>query len=786
MSFTDDLLKLAQTGVLYDFASLPYLKRRTKKPSIENSYSSTREAFLVDVVENSEMTPQEREVFRSLPNHGKTYFRAKRIKYGNYNAMMEVMSAQLYSLTGMVSPDLRLLKMEDSEKGIPEICVASPIVAAFQDLGDFLVDDAVWFIQEDQYEKFYAASKIAKDINKKAQSGAEISGKDKLQRIKALEEIYNLMPAYFRSEIEKAFGASKFIANWDFANFNLANIGCRFMLDNHQKVIKVEAVFVDFGNSGVIGFGGKTKPSSLARANKEAKPRTADSVDYDPSLEFSEKEKDLLINFAFQIQKDFNGDWETLQSDDNLMRRCIRAVTDGYEIAIRNYDFLKTAMHIEKTRRKWEDSEEELNAMVNELDFSSRSFLLEKMRKTNSAVTWDNIMANPEMLRGTIRSIMVESEAKESANFPHIRILKTTLFKDVHHILEQEASLDVAPSVGFLTFSDLPRNLPFAFLLRKLLQEKTQMLVAEGVYNYADSEIEMAFRLSLIPDEAIAKIVEKWNLSEAYPDVFVVPADAGIDCSTAGLIAIFKNRKEELIRKIPQKIIKDWIDNNKTKALAAYSEVELAIEQKVGAGIFKSSAIFEGDKSGVKHEDDPESAKFDAFVQIMKREISQFEEKLSRDKVIAEKSEKWAKMVQAQADTSDMFLKNMLNEMVDKAADDLKFYSAQLRIDFLQQNMPKWSKFFEMDPSHNPFDLERMRKIYRATNGHPKTDEGGNYVSDEENAARNSASFKENSFIYEKFMGILNRLTLSPAKVVKAASNPAIRAVSAGYNNVKD
>jgi hypothetical protein len=102
-----------------------------------------------------------------------------------------------------------------------------------------------------------------------------------------MDSIYQIMPDYFHTEIEKSFAASKFIANWDFANLNLNNIGCRFTLNREGEVIGFESVFVDFGNSGAIGFKGKYKENSLDHANTEAKNFTESPKDYDPALAFN-------------------------------------------------------------------------------------------------------------------------------------------------------------------------------------------------------------------------------------------------------------------------------------------------------------------------------------------------------------------------------------------------------------------------------------------------------------------------------------------------------------------
>jgi hypothetical protein len=172
------------------------------------------------------------------------------------------------------------------------------MIVGYKDLGDFLIEgSAARFIAPENHDKWKSAAEKIKSIN----DSSITTDQDKLRRVKLMSEIYDMLPNYFHNEIEKSFAASKFIGNWDFANFNLNNIGCEFELNGEGQVISFRSAFVDFGNSGVIGFGGKYKELSLERANTEAKPQDKKPTDYDPALKLTEKEERLETNLEVKL-----------------------------------------------------------------------------------------------------------------------------------------------------------------------------------------------------------------------------------------------------------------------------------------------------------------------------------------------------------------------------------------------------------------------------------------------------------------------------------------------------
>lgn len=674
-------------GIVLNFVKRNFLKRRTKpSEKFTNPQSSTREAFLVDVEKKfltssyRTLSAEDKSILEVMPAHGEASFRVKKIKYGNHNAMWEVMSAHLYALTGMRCPDVRLMKTRDvDEDGIPRLCVASPIVSGYQDLGDFLIGDAARFITRSNFEKWKEQKAIIEAVNLMAQTG-EIAAKDKIVRLKAMEEIYDMLPDYFHAEIEKAYVASKFIANWDFANFNLANIGCKFLLDGEGRVVSLESVFVDFGNSGAIGFGGKYKEVSFARANVEAKPRSESVADYDPTLRFTEEEKKFILDrLAKELVVE---DWDSLERDDELFRAVIGAIA---------------------------------------LDLSEKRVDLDQV--------------------GLVRSI---------------------LYKNVHHILRNEADIKMPRTAGLLSISEIPRNIPFGFLLKGSIEKKTKEFTETGKYLFCDSEIEMAFRLSLIPDEAIELVIGKWNLSEKYPQIFVMPSglDASHDYSTAGLVEIFQKRKKDLMDLVPQDVVKKWVVENRVKAIQAQMDVELAVAQRAGELSVAITSPLDRSLADVEIDDD-----LSVMAKLIKREIKIFKGEIKSCTQLERKRANLQKLIEQNAPLQIDFLK----EQIGFLQKELEQEELQMMVNFLQDNVEKWCNSFHLEPTCNPFDLAKISEIYHAKHKEYKRFEGPRFVSSEENRANNQAIHEENSFIYERFMGILEKLIL-PSRVVQRSS----------------
>lgn len=765
----------------------------------KDATASTREAFYFGYDKNvSSQNSRDDAIAKELPDGKDSKFRAKRIKYGNHNAMWEILSGHLYRLTGLEAPDTRMVICEkyDEEK-IPDIYVASPLVTGYHDLGDFLVNETVItaFLAEKDLEKWKEAQQKIQLINAKSGSLEGITAEDKINRLKAMEEIYLLLPSYVHEEVEKSFAASKFIHNWDFANLNLNNIGVKFTFNKDRKVTSFKSVFVDFGNSGAIGFGGKYKELSLEKANSEAKKKSEKPLDYDPSLAFNEAELNLILEKELEITGHSSSAQSTAQK---VRRQAIQLISQE----------------------------------------------------------------------------LVEKEATLSETEKSLR--RSIIFKDTHHIREQEAGLEIDKLTGFLTFSDLPRNLPFSFLLKPALKEKNKSLSSpEIAYDsipaylkdpntkpslnlsekiFRDSEIEMAFRLSLISDTAIERVVRDWYLFEEFPEIFSATRATTDDTKTSEeasaiseeiisrhqtsdqIIEIFKERRNILVNSVPQKIIDDWIAKNPFQAIAAQEEVSLAIlrethlpdqdfeikhpfteessdslPKKVATPSFTRSANlitnhFQDSlatsefsfSSSVEDEEtfaasnswqhnyniSPQNSFLEtikrrsfyadktAILEEIKKEIDEkknIEKKLLKDG--DETLRSYSKILETlQNRTSERhFLENLISE---KETEHEQF-ATSITIKFISENIENWQKLLELDskPNCNFFDVERLRQIYRTQNYDDLSIRSDQLLSSEKNKERNARIHQENCFVYDNFISNLQLLSVTKTPKAVISSN---------------
>lgn len=680
-------------------------------------------------------------------------FRTKKIKYGNPNALQEVLSQKLYAMTGLTSPDTRLQINEDHLRpdGTPEVSVASPMITGYYDLGNFFVDDAIRrFIAPKSHELWRDKKEQIEAINYQD----IITKEDKIKRIELMGEIYELLPNYFHNEIEKSFAASKFIANWDFANFDLNNIGCKFTLNDQGQIIGLKSVFVDFGNSGIIGFGGKYKEQSLARANTEAKAKLNKPDDYDPPLVLT-KAEELLI--------------------------------------------------------------------------AETNHILEEERKKHLNVGAETAVGR---LAENLKDGLVTEEKKKI-------LIRSILFKTSHHISAGESTMEInnddlnRESSGFLTFSDLPRNIPFAFLLKPALRKKTAAVsaaleekfyqavdssFAESTDNltaqseklkaalqdstklnlqnsiYLDSEIEMAFRLSLIPDEAIDHVTKKWNLGEEYPNIFPLPDNLADPekYSSAGLAKIFRDRKNTLIQLIPEEIINDWVANNKAEALAAEQSVRIAVLEE-------TDSIFEiqvGNSFALRVADNLPINTDDRTTQLaseIKRQIKQDQKRSvtirpETLKEFADESNILDQNINAKVALEESLkslhnipesLQAMIKKDLDVKAETISHLTAKTKkleteveqqmrqstVNFIKNNAEEWKQ--QMAVSNlsccDLFDLSKIKRIYelRHRTSHGQFGRDGEIGIEADRLAENKIIDSRNKFTHREFVKILD--TLSPA-----------------------
>lgn len=219
----------------------------------------------------------------SLPAHGNNddIYRLKDVGHGNFHAVMEVLTAKIFRLTGLGCPVIELangcntLMRENAVDDPKSLFVASRRDVSFVDLGVFLLSAGgereivgSRVDQKSNYalqkERHSAALSVQKNIEQ--QHGhwwaltdpgivADYQAAD-TQRFSALEALNSMLPAPLLREQEKHYLASLFIGNWDHLNCFMENFG--YAESNGGLVGKT----VDFGASGPLGFQGKAKENS--------------------------------------------------------------------------------------------------------------------------------------------------------------------------------------------------------------------------------------------------------------------------------------------------------------------------------------------------------------------------------------------------------------------------------------------------------------------------------------------------------------------------------------------
>lgn len=673
--------------------------------------------------------------------------RTKAIKYGNFNAIHEVLSQKLYALTGLASPHTKLMvgldgvfadklgsKMDaahNKANNIPNLYVSSPVIQAYQDLGDFLLNGAQYFFDEDPIKKnkFNAERK---EIIRLKSLPLPIDGERKKEILSHNFAIYELLPDYIHAEIEKSFAASKFIANWDFANFDLKNIGCKFVLKKDGKTPeKFESVFVDFGNSGVIGFGGEVKELSLERANQEAKPRNRTNHDFDPALALSADEMKFVGNASY----------------------------------------------------------EEMDVLLEKLSPQDRagSPLVGLMSKAKSYETLDPA-AQTQVKRFALRRIARISPASPEQ--------KTVMQKLVHHIMAEEANHKITKTTGFLSFSDLPRNLPFGQLLKRSVDAKTAAVVAasddvllhhsnshqvdektfhDALYKHkpwVDSEIEMAFRLSLIDDKAISAIFEKWNLCERFPKIFPfpekVPEELRKNYSSAELAKVFIERKNHLVNSVPRQIVNQWVVENSHIAIAAEREVLLG-GLKITNGTTKINVQNSAEARLLELQTHSpvikKTSQITDDISVGMSTITVIKDKIEKRLIMGAEAIKESKDL-VESDKIVKVLQGIVSSNVETGLQDVissakKFQKErELRaqqknkeevLERIKEKAEHWKRF-NVGPNCNFFDIEILREIYREQHRIKPTKDNGKIRTSEENDALNKIRHEENVWVYDSFM----------------------------------
>lgn len=778
--------KFEISGVVTNLKYNRFLKKSgtdNNRPNktVSEILSSTQEAFWVNIDQEAFARPRDLAVISALPEKKHTLFRVKDIKYGNHNAMWEILAGQMYGLSGMTAPDSRFLVHDDfvdgsNGNGAPKTFVASPKITGYSDIGDFLIDNNIEeFIDPESLGIWRKQKKKIEVINEKSKSDLPVTDQDKRDRVKAMGKIYDLLPDYFHTEIEKAFAASKFVANWDFANFSLNNIGCRFTFDKFtsdggRKVIGFESVFVDFGNSGANGFGGKYKELSLDLANSEAKTVTAKPKDYDPSLTFTAEENALIESRWLELgeekqekilekaRQNFlrkNPEFATIP---NTLARSASSISgEGWALI----DHPSVGSPIIPTQEEWN----------------------EKITKT------EEYFKRTAAINSLAKDLSDEEERNGKAFFnrdeePDIR--RSIIFKSIHHILPHEAGMVINPKTsGLLTFSDLPRNLPIGILLKPALNAKTKAALhylnkgdqSHELYRessfYRDSEVEMAYRFSLISDEAIEHVAKKWYLCEEFPNIFPLPEQFKHDPkykTAEGVATLFKERRDALIKTVPPEIIEEWKVTNRAQTLAAEQEVKLAILKKttvLNPDFDINSDSTSSDLSG-KSIDHPKIKSAQELKELILNFEQSFIEVHQRNRDISE-LENYLPL------TNNANIRLVLEQQIKKIAEELEQSKTTAVLDFISNNMEKWKADLGLDhkPNCSLFNLNKMKEVEHIKFNVDDTVKlkDDQIITAEQNSERNSKIHQANCAALAQFINILDELSLVQTKDLVASNN---------------
>jgi len=227
--------------------------------------------------------------------HGAQY-RVKFNKYGAKASFEEVLSASILALIGVPhTPEVKVVALSERD-GTTLLKIASRRVENFCDWGVFLLErgqlwlsgadresyDAVlarFAHHEDQIEKLLEMRPdLRRELEQPKRAISELEAKSDLEFVSALlsiqklraaqnaarAELLAMLPASFTEGLRRAFYAGEVVANWDFANHELANSG--WVVSSEQMLAglppRVDAISVDFGNSGLNGFKGLDKVDS--------------------------------------------------------------------------------------------------------------------------------------------------------------------------------------------------------------------------------------------------------------------------------------------------------------------------------------------------------------------------------------------------------------------------------------------------------------------------------------------------------------------------------------------
>ena len=296
---------------------------------------------------------------------------------------------------------------------------------------------------------------------------------------------------------------------------------------------------------------------------------------------------------------------------------------------------------------------------------------------------------------------------------------------------------------------------------------------------YRDSEIEVAFRLSLISNEAIESVVKKWNLQTEYPHVFSIQNKSADqpEYSETAIIEIFKARRDELVKTIPPEIISEWTSKNVAQTLSAQHDVELATLRKTGLDLGEHSNIsFASQTEGTQ-----KIGSTTAFhAEIILKKIREKEQVIYRSpssiRALADITE--SRTALTEMASPPQFFVDAVNskeaELMQKQQEEL--------LDFIQRNIEKWRHDLGLSsqPNCSLLNLDKLHDIYRTKHGITEELQEGKILLGTENSTRNTRIHQENVFVFQRFTEILDRLSSREQQHLSSAISQASSSQIAG------
>jgi len=265
-----------------------------------------------------EMTSTQ-EAFMALDALGNAYRLKINPPNRQINTFHEVISSRILHELGLPFSPLTSWVIDKNN----QVWIASPIVPDAKDIGPFLIDEGIKYVESSDKEKY---ERLISDYKKQKANSAELRKSPVVKEVletykkgefdkvsdahhailqplrdserKALnkqDKMFELLPSKFHSAVLTAAFASEVVGEWDFLNHARYNT---MIVVNEDGNVNVQTV--DRGVSGLVGFAGKLKSNNK---NESLIPALVDDPysghlkdnigSYSPNSSISDKMGDL-------------------------------------------------------------------------------------------------------------------------------------------------------------------------------------------------------------------------------------------------------------------------------------------------------------------------------------------------------------------------------------------------------------------------------------------------------------------------------------------------------------